>query len=278
MTIDGSSGDEPVETRGDEVEGVAWRPRLPRRRFPWRAMAALVALVAIAGAGWYSFHRIAAPLAEGEVPLIAADPSPIKRRPAEPGGEPVPHQDKLVYETIDPSLQAEVVERLLPPPEEPLPAAEPAAPASSPEPPPVAAEQAVLGVSTGTGEASAIAPAAGPELEPSIASLLAEQPTAPASPPPPPTVEVASAPAGQWLVQVGSFRERAQAEEAWNRLRERHGELLAALQSKIERVDLGGDKGIYHRLQVGPLADRDAAAKLCRGLQAKRVDCLVVKP
>ena len=56
----------------------------------------------------------------GDVPVINADPSPIKVRPESPGGMQVPNQDRLVYGVIDGSSSQPRMERLLPNPEKPV--------------------------------------------------------------------------------------------------------------------------------------------------------------
>lgn len=56
-------------------------------------------------------------------PLLTADPTPAKSRPDQPGGMEVPHQDILAYERLrdHDGGHGNQVERLLPPPEVPLP-------------------------------------------------------------------------------------------------------------------------------------------------------------
>jgi len=59
---------------------------------------------------------------ESEIPVVRADASPVKVRPENPGGLQVPNRDKLVYSRMQGGGTAEgSVERLLPPPETPLP-------------------------------------------------------------------------------------------------------------------------------------------------------------
>lgn len=52
-------------------------------------------------------------------PIIAADTTPFKIRPENPGGMMIPHQDKLVYGRLSQNA-SQPIERLLPPPEQPL--------------------------------------------------------------------------------------------------------------------------------------------------------------
>jgi len=59
---------------------------------------------------------------EADIPVVRADASPVKVRPENPGGLQVPNRDKLVYSRMQGGGTAEgSVERLLPPPETPLP-------------------------------------------------------------------------------------------------------------------------------------------------------------
>jgi len=88
-----------------------------------KTLAALVGLTLLAGGIWIGFgDRIMDILspADGDVPVIAADPSPIKVRPENPGGMQVPNQGRLVYGVVDGSAAQPRVERLLPSPEKPV--------------------------------------------------------------------------------------------------------------------------------------------------------------
>jgi hypothetical protein len=65
------------------------------------------------GYRWYSNNTY------GQPPVLQPDQGPFKVRPENPGGMVIPHQDKLVYGRLVPD-QYQPVERLLPPPEQPL--------------------------------------------------------------------------------------------------------------------------------------------------------------
>jgi hypothetical protein len=97
----------------------------------------LGAVAAVGGAVYLGLRHSASVTDEAGVPLIKADPRPFKVRPDQPGGMEVPNQDKLVFDRLDPDAARPVVERLLPPPETPLPR-----PVAPPPPPPVAATPA----------------------------------------------------------------------------------------------------------------------------------------
>ncbi|MCW2243177.1 SPOR domain-containing protein [Azospirillum canadense] len=103
---------------------------------------AVVGIVAFAGAIVVTYGKGDRASPDGGPPLLTADGTPTKMRPEQPGGMEVPHQDKLVYERLNEHGAKPQVERLLPPPEEPLPrpvvTPQMPAPPAMPEVPPVA--------------------------------------------------------------------------------------------------------------------------------------------
>ena len=89
-------------------------------------------VLGVGGAGWYFYGdrviRLVGDSASA-VPILRAEAGPIKVRPENPGGLDIPDRDKLVYSRIqgDGGTDADSgIERLLPPPETPLPKPEPA--------------------------------------------------------------------------------------------------------------------------------------------------------
>jgi hypothetical protein len=56
-----------------------------------------------------------------------------------------------------------------------------------------------------------------------------------------------------------------------------HPDLLDDMRLTVQRADLG-DKGVYFRIQAGPLPDRTTAEDVCAELKAAKQPCLVVKP
>lgn len=94
--------------------------------------------------------------------------------------------------------------------------------------------------------------------------------TTPAEQPP------AAAMADPFFVQVTSVRTESDAQAAWGRLQGKFGSLVANYGPDIQTVDLG-ERGIYHRLRVGPLDGRDAASGLCGQFKQQGQDCIVVK-
>ncbi len=116
-----------------EFEPVVHHP--PPRGW-WLKVLVLLVLAGGGAGAWFFYgdqlKRIWAS-AEPGIPLVKAAPGPVKVRPENPGGLRVPDRDKLVYDRIqgktaertegegDGPLPDRGPERLLPPPEEPLP-------------------------------------------------------------------------------------------------------------------------------------------------------------
>ena len=73
-------------------------------------------------------------------------------------------------------------------------------------------------------------------------------------------------------VHLASYRREADARKGWAELQSKFGQ-LAGLSAHIERVDLGGAKGVFFRLKAGPLPSNAAAQDVCRQLKAKRQYC-----
>ena len=117
----------PTPMRGPGRSGGVCSPR------SWRSSASWCSSRSSGSRG----PAVRPPTGEGGMPLIKADNAPVKMRPEQPGGMAVPHQDKLIYDRLKAdtgNTETAAVERLLPPPENPLP--RPEAP-----PPPEAIEE-----------------------------------------------------------------------------------------------------------------------------------------
>jgi tetratricopeptide (TPR) repeat protein len=75
-------------------------------------------------------------------------------------------------------------------------------------------------------------------------------------------------------VQIGSFRSASDATSAWDKTAAEHRELIGQRQPYIVEADLG-ERGIYYRLQVGPLHSANEAKTLCNALKARGQDCIL---
>ena len=203
-----------------------------------------------------------------EIPLLTADRTPTRQRPDDPGGMDVPHQDVTIFHDLEGQVTASVVERLLPPPEEPMPLPAGVV-APEPEPQPVPLEDLP------------------PVLEQSAPDSIASDTDMPipAPPPPPPQPESSANPpsppatlAREFRVQLGAFRTSEDASRGWREAIAAAGGLLDPVDHYVMRIDLGEGKGVFHRLQAGPLPSRASADNLCNQLKTKKVDCFIVTP
>jgi len=230
-------------------------------------VAALILIpVFLGAAGWAAWHYLGDLLVVEDaydIPLIRANPGPVKVRPENPGGMQVPDQDKLVYDRMRGDEKPPEVERLLAWPEPPLPP-----PTATPPAPAEKAATAPLSLTP--------PPKAAPAVS-SAGEVLAAKP-APAPPPPSPKAAAPPAAGGDLQVQLAAVRSPEQARGEWERLRRKNGDLLGKLRLFITKADLGPGKGVYFRLRVGPLASEAQAKALCVSLAGRKIGCLVVRP
>ena len=65
-------------------------------------------------------------------------------------------------------------------------------------------------------------------------------------------------------VHLASYRQNKAAKRGWAQIQKQFGSLLGGLTPSIERVDLGGSKGVFYRLKAGPLPSNGAAKDVCQ--------------
>ncbi|GGC99650.1 SPOR domain-containing protein [Aquisalinus flavus] len=99
--------------------------------------------------------------------------------------------------------------------------------------------------------------------------------TTPATTPAPTPATTTTAPvSGSHVVQVGAFGSDAEANTFYDRLTGRHATLMSGKRPDIQVADLG-DRGVFHRLRIGPFTSYDGASNWCDQLKAAGQDCLV---
>ncbi|MGD9617260.1 MAG: SPOR domain-containing protein [Alphaproteobacteria bacterium] len=250
----------------------------------------LAVMVLFAGGLWFAYvqgmRHADGPAAPGAsaVPLLRAEAGPLKVRPEQPGGMPVPDQNISLYNE---RLAKAPVEKLLPPPEQPLPrpapapitpVAAPPVPMPPPEPNPAAAGSAQA-VAVPRGQALRITSAATAPAE-TGSGIAPPQTITPQTAAPQPAQKAAvAAPAepasGTVQVRLGSLRSPEAAREEWQRLKRVNADLLAHLRANAVSIDLG-EKGIYYRIMAGPLDDA-AAERLCDEMKRRNHGCIVAR-
>ena len=283
-----------------EIDGKAGAPAKGSSRL-LPAIVAVIALLSFGVIVVYAYNQGVQEGSEDAAPVLRSK-GPSKVPPQSPGGLDVPHQDKLVYNQIGKQQVGEAVERLLPPPEAPLPkptvsvpppAAVPATPpklsvpaasvsakqaAAAPPPPATPAPPATTAPSTPPlpPKTPVVAPpsprlatqpqqTATPPAEPAKPTVLARAPTLPV------------VPKTAFRIQIASMTNPEAANIEWSRRVEQHNDILGSLTLVVDRADLGS-RGIFYRVQAGPLPSREAASALCDKLKQRKVGCLVVQP
>jgi hypothetical protein len=258
--------------------------RVNRRR--GQILTVMVSIAAVASFGsvvWWAHNQDVKAGGKGLEPLVVQAPAtPTRVKPENAGGLVPPNQDKEVYNRISPGAVPVQPEKLLPAAVTPqLPAGgvlpTPAKPpeAEAPKDPPK--EQAKDGGKSPT-PLQASTPASPPPA-PATTPAVAEKPAAadaPAGPSIASLIDNMSGPTGGWRIQIASVKSEDVAKSTWARLQAAHGDVLANLKMQPTRVDLG-DKGVWYRVQAGPL-DEKQAQSVCGTLKSRKTDCVAVPP
>lgn len=180
-----------------------------------------------------------APAAAKPAPApVAAKPAPVTPPPAAaPKSAPVPPPPPTRAAAMTPPPAATGAPRTLP---------GPAAAAAKPAPAPVAAKPA-----------------------PAPAPVAAKPAPAPVAAKP-----AAAAASGGYVLQIGAFKSRAEADAAWRTYQGKHAALLKGYGPDVQAADLG-EKGTWYRLRIAGFADRDVASALCDRLKADSGACFL---
>ena len=91
-----------------------------RSRSGFSIFIGLFAVVAFCLIVWFGIYKDNIINNVSQVPVVAADGTPVRVRPTEPGGMKVPHQDKLILKELVNVGKQSTTELLLPEPEVPL--------------------------------------------------------------------------------------------------------------------------------------------------------------
>ena len=231
---------------------------MPYRRIKRRSHRGLAVVLALgvmamsAGTLWIGYRLSVGHAPSGDIPLIHADADPVKVKPDDPGGMEIPNRDRFVF---NPTGNMPV-ERLLPPPENPLPR-----PATT-STPVVSAPAAPVSVQSPQAPAAPAAP---------VPAVTVPPPQQAAAPPAPRST------VSGYRLQLGAVRTPEIAKSEWERVKRQNGDLLGSLSVSVERADLG-ERGVFYRIHVGPIADAAQAERLCAQLRQRGVGCILAKP
>jgi hypothetical protein len=208
----------------------------------------------------------------GEVPVVSADPRPIREKPANPGGMKVEGADNDVFSGGSDTSNA----KLAPAPEAPN---TKALRNGAEAPPPV--------VEAPTPAPAAVVPAPPPVTKPATAAIAPLKPvpagaapkTAQAKPPAieakPQTVE-ASHPAAVGhapMIHLAALPSEEAARAEWAQLAKKMPELLNGRQPNFSRIERDGRS--YWRVRIAGFADVAQARGFCDRVHAKGGGCSV---
>jgi len=192
---------------------------------------------------------------------VTAPETPVKEKPADPGGMKIVDRDKTIFDQGD-GLKPRGEVSLGDQPETPLteiPEDSKADPVGD-----TIAALAEAEVETASTEPKALEP-----------KLSAATPIAPVvAPAPEDAADNQSSKA--FRVQLGAYGNKAGAERAWRTVRGQFADQMQGKSADYEDVR-SGDRRLY-RLRVGPFADRATADQVCLALRAREQACIVVNP
>lgn len=254
--------------------------RVNRRR--GQILTVMVSIAAVASFGsvvWWAHNQDVKAGGRGLEPLVVQAPTtPSRVKPENAGGLVPPNQDKEVFNRIAPGAVPNQPEKLLPGAVAPkLPPAGLPAPAAPKPPETAAAKSPTPAVTTVPGAGPTPAPAAAATPPPGTQPAVATTPSpTEAGPSIASLIENMSGPTGGWRVQIAAVKSEDVAKSTWARLQSAHGDVLANLRMQAVRVDLG-DKGVWYRVQAGPLDEKQAQG-VCNTLKGRRADCVTVPP
>ncbi len=188
---------------------------------------------------------------------------------------PKPGKQESVIQEPKPEVKAKSAEQApkAAPPRPPAVAAKPPPQAAKPVPPDSAKPAEKAPPAEKPAPETVLKPAPKPAPKPTQETIQkpAKKPASPAAPAPKKLALLSG-----YGVQLAAFRDPNAAGKSWRVLSKKHAALLGSLQHFILKADLG-KRGIYYKLQVGPLADRAKAVQLCSRLKAQKQGCFVVR-
>lgn len=255
--------------------GLKPQPIRKRRGGFVRKMLIMVVLGVGAGFGAYIYTEGDRVETTRLPAMIGKMENPFKVKPASPGGMEVRHRDRSIFDRLlsgRNSKKPEEQARLSRPPEEPRLTERAARSRPDEDGVGIPLSRGNSTTEPNPGDVASVAPEAPPGSPGDVASVAPEAP-------PVSTSDIRSTDlAGEYRVQLASLRSDGAVKRAWVRIQRDFPDLLGELALSVERQDLGADRGIFYRLQAGPLESMAAANELCGALKTRKRDCIVVKP
>jgi cell division protein FtsN len=242
-------------------------------RLPLLIVPALLLLAMFAGVVWLAYTQGVA-RGQTETPVLTAENGPARIAAQNPVGAEQPYNGFKIYK--QPTLLSDNANSNssavipAPAPAKSTPRAEPA-PVATRAPVPQSnilrpsVSEAPTTPSTSKVAAAAPAPATGKPA--SVSAKPAPVLRAPIA---------ASKSSGAFVLQIGSYKSKEQAEIALKVYKTKHADLVAGSGDEIQQVNLGG-KGIWYRLRITGFRGEVAASAMCSLLKADGGSCILGK-
>lgn len=267
------------------------RERIGARGPLFAAVMLLAAVGVMVAVLWYSYPRAAARNELENTPIVRADAGPHKVVPDDPEGMDIPYRESTVFDTLrhdeGDKTASSRIENLLPESEKPLARDElfaglktdlkpvETAEVSSPQPD---RERIVKDMPVESGATAVPQTLAAAEPQKAIVPQPLAKPDSAAEDiaKTEPAAGTPKQKTGDYFVQLGSLKSRADAERLWGDMKKTFPAQLGSLDLRIQEADLGA-KGVYYRTQAGPL-EQAGAQSVCKAVEAKKPGgCFVIK-
>ena len=209
---------------------------------------------------WFAYQKGLATGAEDRLPVVAADPRPVREEVPVALGAENPRQE--VYDRLEGVSPTTVIADANPA-RDPMEGFD-TAPTGAPEAPAPRDE-----APADAGAASTAQPTPAPAREPALVVANAPAP----EPAPTQTPAPVAAASGTHVVQVGAFGSDEEALRFFSTLSGKHGALVGDKAPDIQQATVKGTT--YHRLRLAPFASKAAAQDYCAQLKGRGQDCLV---
>ncbi|MEM9421225.1 MAG: SPOR domain-containing protein [Pseudomonadota bacterium] len=224
----------------------------------WILIIFLVVLAAFAGIVYIAYQKGMHAMASNEhdLPVVAADPSPVREEVAL---DPVEPTRQEVFDELNDVTPTRVVADIDP-------AADPLANFDEVDSAPVTPTPARVAEVTPAAPSPSVTP---PQPQPQ-ATVPTQRPVSRSVPQ---QAAVPSSATGTHVVQVGAFGSNAEAMEQYGALVQKHGNLVGNHAPDVQQASVKGRT--YHRLRLAGFSSRANADQACQRLTAAGTDCFV---
>ncbi|MBV8976080.1 MAG: SPOR domain-containing protein [Alphaproteobacteria bacterium] len=249
-------------------------------RLPLLIVISLVVIAAFGGVVWLAYNQGVARGRTDSPKLITAQSGPAKVA-ADQGGADNAYKGLKIYQQPAPA-DDQADQRPAPPPSR-------SAPDTTVVTPAVTAQDTAPAPQKPVQQAEAAKPKPveppAPEIRSTTPPSTDQTPTAPpqqlglkpkAESAAPPAAAPSAPASGGYVLQIGAYKSKAEAEAAWKTYQAHHAATLGGYTRDVKEVDLGA-KGTWYRLRVGAFASKADAAALCQKLTAEGGACFPAK-